>query len=329
MALRNILADAVAATGYKINDDSQYIRILSLINDAADEIWKTFELPNCLGEQIFELGVSDQQISLPHYILEVKAIRDYDSELRMIPNDMRPRYGTMGWVHFVGRNWRIKQQEAPLGANLLNVEPLTFVLPAASPEDFSIGLEIRTPKAERTTETIVFAAGDVSQTSSNLIEEVYSITKDAYTTYDLSVRNQNGDELATLPNSELKTNYTVVNVLARLESTGVTKLVEVLFKRSFPKFRNDTDRFPCGDSYDKAIFYKAMEIFYGIQDGQDALTKALAFNAKCNDVMTKLTLRKESGIVKKMDFGPNRWRNLATRYYSARFAAGIRALNSW
>ncbi len=327
MPLSNILADVAAGTGYNVSNDTQLARCITLINDAADEIWKTNDLPNCLGEQIFNLGTENQQITLPHYILEPRAIRDYDSEMKMQQVDMRPRYGTLGWVHYIGYQWRLKQQEAPLAKDLLNVEPLTFVLPAASPEAFSINIEIRTPKAARTNETILFAAGDTSKTSVNLIEQVYAITKSDYTTYDCEVQNQSGEALGMLPNSELRTNYTLVVVLQKYEQQGMSKLVELLFKRSRPKMRFDTDRFPCGDFYDKGIFYKAMEIFYGSQEGDSATKKAAAFLFKYNQFMTGLTENKQEGIKMIMDFGTNRWLRVAERCGYPPYLNGVNGVN--
>lgn len=313
MPLSNILADVASDSGFRTATQNQRDRCVSLINDAADEIWKCYDLPNCLGEQIFNVGTQDQQITLPYYVLEVRGIRDYDSEQKMELNDMRPRWQTMGWVHWVGYKWRIVQQEMALGRDLLNVTPLTFTLPFAAPESFSLNLEIRTPHAQRTNETVLFAAGDTSKTSVNLIEEVYSITKSDYTTYDVTIEDQDDNELGIVPNAELKSNYTLINILTKYEVQGLSKLVEVLFKRNLPKFRFDTDRFPCGDTYDKAIYYKTMEIFYGKQGGTESLQMAIAFNAKCSDLMTKLTVNKQEGVKMIMDFGINRWRRLAEK----------------
>lgn len=329
MSLKNILADAAADTGFRTQIGNQRERCISLINDAADEIWKCYDLPNCLGEQLFNLGTNNQQISLPYYVLEPRAVRDYDSELKQQIVDMRPRYGTMGWVHYVGYQWRVKQQEAPLGVALINVEPLTFTLPKPAPETFSVTLEVRTAIESRKNETLVFAVGDTSKTCTSLIEEVYSITKSDYTTYDVSVLDQSGTEVAVIPNSELKTNYTIVNILNKYEQQGLSKVVEFLFKRNLPKFRYETDRFPCGDTYDKAIYYKTMELFYSKQGSQEAMAQALGYFTKCNDLMTKLTENKQEGIKMIMDFGTNRWRRVAEKCYNPRYATGIAGINNF
>lgn len=325
MSLRNILADFAADSGYQTTTENQRERAISLINDAAFEIYRSWDLPNCLQEQVFQLGVTDQMISLPHYVCELRAIKGYDSELKMELCDMRPYYSTQGWVRSIGYRWRVKNTSYPLSKNLLNVEPITITFSNPVPETVSVVLEIKTPKSGKIIETLIFAVGEQSKTTSSHVEQVFSIQKSNVTTYDLSGHNQDGEVITSIPNTELRANFTQVTVLDKFESLGQDRLVTTLFKLRYRPMNDDYDSFVCGDDYDKCIYYKTMEIFYGKQGSADALQQALAFNAKCEQLMTRLTANSESAVKKIIDFGPNRWRHIERKSYNAYYGAGLQS----
>lgn len=312
MPLIDILADLAADQGFRVDVNSQRERVISLVNDAAFELFTHNDLENCLWEQVYSIGTTDQLVYLPWYVEDPKACRRYLNRQGVDLVDMRPRYATMGWRDDYYNNFRLKKRNAALKRSIINDTKVTISLPAGevNPEAFTVTIVGKTAQSARAVETIVFAVGDVgSKTSVNLYtEDIELIRKNIKTTLDLTFTDGEGNEIAELPNHLLQTQYTLLQVLDRNLQYGTDLLVEILYKVKFIPFSDDYDNFVCGSDYDKAIYYKAVSLYKAKFDDQASLNLAIAYDGKCNDVITRYAKNKQGPIRQTIDFGPNRWR---------------------
>lgn len=332
MPLVNIKADLMSDAGFKASSQQQTANALSLINDAAAELYDNNDFPNCQFEQLFQLGVTDQQITLPYFVDRIDAIRDYDSRYNVNISDMRPRYASMGWTDdgWYPYKWSIKQTEAPLAQNIQNEAPVTLTISSANGTAFNVSIVMVTANSAQITEVVSFGANDTTKTTVNVPTDIKKIVKDIVTQFDITLTDADGNVLAVLQNSEKRTSYTWVQVLDRYQVRGQTQLVEILYKKRFTPFSTDADSFPCGDKYDKAIYWKAIELFSARKDGPDNAQKAIMAQAKCNQIITQLTQNMTKQERQFMDFGQNKWRRITENTGVFGLDRGVRGLvNSW
>lgn len=312
MPLIDILADFCADSGMRADVPAQRERAVSLINDAALEMYSHNDLQDCLWEQVFEFSIDEQQVTLPWYIETPRALRDYDALNAIDMTDTRPRYATLGWAENFYDTFRVKRRGAPLARNIGDVTKLTFALPdgEVAADAFTVTVVGKTASAARAQETLVWSVGDsADKITTNLYEDVELIRKNVITTQDLTVTDGDGNTLALLPNNQLQTYYTLLQVLDKYQTLGNTRLVEVLYKKKFVPFQNDYDEFACGSQYDKAIYYKAFSLWKAKFDDAGSLATAAAYEAKCGEMLAKLAINKSGSNRKKLDFGRNRFRN--------------------
>lgn len=320
MALRNIIADLASEAGIRTEVANSKARLVSLINDAAKILFETNDLKNSYWEQVFQCGITDQQITLPWYVDGIRAIRDYDSQVPIETIDMAPRYMTNGWMEVVGYKWRIKKFRQPLKKNIANVGPFTLTLSAASTEAFTLWLTAKTASAYKIKESIQFAVGDTAKTSTIHPEEVYDIEKSVLTSQDMVITDASANELSDIPNCCYKAEFTLIQVLDKYQTLGQTKLVEILYKTRYVPMMDDYDNFICGDLYDKVIYFKTLALFYSRNTDEIALAKMQANEVAANTLMKQIGLNREQSIKMKIDFGQNRFRNL-TGYSGGLFTA--------
>lgn len=314
MPLNTIRAELAADEGIKISSTPEKAWLDDKINKAAQELYAQNDLDNCLREQIFRFGIADQQISLPFYVDDVRMVRNYEFTLPVLQKDMRPRYHVQGWLPPY-REWRIKYKDAALASNITNVGPLTITLPQACTLAFTITIVGRTGSAQRRVEHVTFAVGDTEKVTTENYEEVESITKNVSNNEDLVVTDMGGTQLAAIPNSELKSSYTIIQVLDRYQNLAQTPLYEILYKLKLSPMVTDTDSFPCGDKYDRAIYWKAMELIYAKQQGEVAVQKVIGASAKCAQVLSGLEDNADVGVDQRISFAPCPYYNLFDGYF--------------
>lgn len=268
--LKTILENVAQESGSTATSERAYL--IRYINKAAEELYYTYDLFNCEREQLFNIGADNQQITLPSYVYRISALRNYDTTSTIFLRDMRPRYSANRWNRpyegFPYLAWRQKFK-SPVQQDTSNVGPVVITLAEAATIAFDVLLTGTTPTSARITETVSFAVGDTSKTSTNSFLSFESIRKSAPCNADITFVDAGGVTVATLGNNELYTEYTIVQVLDRYQATSRDQLVEILYKTRFYPFVNDYDSYPCGDIYDEAIYWKTMELLVAKQVGQE------------------------------------------------------------
>lgn len=325
MPLIDILADLASDQGFRVDVNSQRERVVSLVNDAAKEIYDQNDLENCLWEQVFSVGATDQQVYLPWYVEDPKGFRYYDSKEAIDMVDMRPRYATSGWRDNFYTEFRVKKRNAALQRSLLNATKVTIALPDGeiNPEQFTVTIVGKTAQSARAIETITFNVGDVgSKESVNLyIDDIELFRKNIKTTYDLTFLDGDSNIIAELPNHLLQTQYTLLQILDRNMQRSSSALIELLYKVKFIPFSDDYDSFVCGNDYDRAIYYKAVSLYKAKFSDQENLALAVGYDDKAEQVLRRYATNKQGPIRQHIDFGPNRWKNLTRRSGNGRISS--------
>lgn len=318
MSLRTIRAEIAADEGIKIDTASEKAYLDDKINKAAQELYEQNDLEGCLREQIFRTTSSDQQISLPFYVWEVRLVRNYDYLRPITVQDMRPRYHFYGWVEPFCR-WRMKYSGHPVERNISNVGPLTITLPRACTSAFTITVIGQTGEAQRIQEYVTFAAGEVSKDTIENYIAIESFTKNRVNNEDVVIEDMGGTQLAAIPNSELKSSYTILQIADRFQTgDGQLMLFEVLYKSRFTPMSNDDDSFICGDKFDRAIYFKTLELLYEKKQGEEALTKVLGCAAKTRQILEGMEAASDMGISNQLAFAPCPYYGLFDSYWFSR-----------
>ncbi len=269
------------------------------INKAAKELHESKDLVNCNREQLFSLSPETQQVSLPHYVFQVRGIRNHYTRRQITFHDMRPRYQSSGWTeHLLA--WRDKYR-SPLMQEIDTFSPLIFSIPGPEQAPFTVGISGSTKDAQRVTETLTFPIGTTSQTTTNSYQTVDAITNTIQHTYDVSVIDINNRVLAVLPNSEFTSDYRVIQVLDFISvAPSSPYMIEVLYKIRFQPMTNDYDQFVC-PGYDDAIVWKTLSYLYSRKD-QD---KMMAADAKCTAILRQIADDNEQSVEKLVEFRQN------------------------
>lgn len=321
MSLENILSDIAADLGLDITAGSDE-RTLAIVrvNQSAKELYEADDLIGSLREQLFDMGVLTQQVSLPYYVGEIRGCRYYDSRLHVTVHDMAPRYAIGIGNEVWPLQWRVLNNASPICQALENYSALDVSIPLPEDECFTITITGTTTNSHRATETLVFCppddpenpvrtdlANDLVKRTVNNWKSIESIKKSKNTIYDVTVTDVDGNIIAQIPNTNTMSRYVVLQILDT-ETPNVSSL-EVLYKQRYFAFNNDEDEFCVGhNQYDKAIYWKYLE--HECARNKD-VTGALAAMQKCQQVVQQIANNAEMGIEKKINFGRCPYFNLS------------------
>lgn len=316
MAYIDIYREVAGVTGNTSTSQESFVK--SLINKAAEDLYSQSDLVNCLREQLF---IKDDdstpqvlQFTLPWYVWKLRAIREYNTGIKISTHDMRPRYQTQGWKEFLEPYLYRTKYNLPISKNIINEGALTLSLPDGETvaTAFSVTIVGSNASKARFTETVNFVAGDTEKTTNNVFQEIESIRKSAVTEFDLYVYDPDDRELSYIPNSELGPFYTLIQISDYPYINP--QYIEVLYKTRFVPFHNDADEFPCGNIYDKAIVYKTLEQYYITY--RKEFETATGYHIKCNEHVNNIACDFSDGNEKEIDFGSNRYLNMLPSYTS-------------
>jgi hypothetical protein len=309
MPLSSILGELAADEGIPLNTSAERAYLTDIINKAAAEIYNTYDLRGSLREQVFNVGKDQQLVSLPWYVENIRKIRQYDFRFPVDYNAMQMRYHVNEWQTPLV-SWREHRRDSALKRDIENHGPLTFTLTEAATVPFAVTITGKTPAASRYTEIITFLAGETAKTSTKSYENIESFTKNKAIDQDMSVTDMDGNEVSFIANRELKPRYTIVQVLDRWNDNGEDVFAEVLFKLRFTPFVHETDSFPCGDVFDRCIYWKAVSHLYTKQEGAIAQNKVIGAEAKFKQLIEAITANDNQGKVNMLDFAPNKYFNM-------------------
>lgn len=315
--LKDILTELAATSGIKLDTKAQRDLLIFKINKEAKELYENLDLHNSLREQIFEMGIEDQMVTLPWYVSEVRAMREYDTQLPFIMVDMKPKYQTGEWDNKNNLKFRIKQKQYPLEHDLSNQSRLTFTFTQPLNVDLLIYVTGRTTTAARTTESLIFPAGSQTGVSVNSWVDIESFQKSAPCNADCNIFDVDGNKISEIPNCELRSSYTLIQGLEPMGTLGQTRMMLILYKTKFTPFIEDTDVFPCGDIYDRAIYWKTLANIYTTVDGKDDLVNTCI--SKVNEILVNVATIHNSNLHMQIDFGRNRFHRFWVKSLRNRF----------
>jgi len=263
------------------------------INRAAQDLYNELEA-DALMREVVLVVTTNAQITMPPFIGELRAMREYNWGGTVALNEIGvPRYTSDTWK-YKWRNWTQKGKQA-LANSITNTAPLTILSSAVETPNVSIVITGTTALSNRVAETVVLNA-----TSVNTVNSFSSIDSISCATtprgYDIQITDASSNLLATLYNNEPKTKYILVDVSAYSWTAaigdGITTLMEVLYKTKFYKFFNDTDEF-AADGFDDAIAYKAIVLWCQGKEGKE--NDALLYNQLAKSVLDSNTTSAERG----------------------------------
>jgi len=296
MSLLTLKQRVCRKTGLLVGSDDAYVE--ELINEAAREVWETHDLPNCLVEA--SVGVqSGGRVALPHFMGEIRGIRESDTMYRTVLTDMRPKYSYEPEAYDADV-WRLIGKR-PIAITPQSMGRIKFVQ-AELNSDVSITIEGSTATAQSVIETLDLDALEVITT--NLWLDLRSIKKDALTTCNIEIYSEGDELLGIFPNNRYVCEYTIVDV-STYPGRSLTDncAVEVLYKPPYYPMSGDASEFQL-DGYDDVIYYRTVALWYLAQKDGGQLAEVYAGRAESR---IKSIVQNQSGHVEKfMNFAPNR-----------------------
>lgn len=311
MALKNILEDLASILGFDLTDADEQAYWIAQVNHAAIELYNSMDLPGSMREQVFQVSdVDNYQVSFPHYIDKIRAIRFYNSyggKIRL--EDLRPRFHMMRWGTGPFLSYRIHRTDAALAKDIKNAGPIKFKLPTSRVETADVVITVvgKTAAAQRVQESVTLVAGQSDVSTVEGYEDVISIKKKDQSGFDISIEDIDGENLGSIPNIDLRPRYTIVQIRQddfspRYNNSYPLNTIEVLYKQRFEGFVNLYDEFPCPDC-DKIIFWKFAEHFLAYKPGMEQ--KAAMAKLKADDLLSQLNRNDEMGKSITVERAPN------------------------
>ncbi len=274
MSLKTIRDSIAADTGYHPDTSDEDKQLLNReINEIAFDVFNKNDLVGSLFELIAYYDITSHLISLPWYVGDIRGGRYYDTPAQITLRDIRPRYSTQGFSMSL-RDFR------EIGISTLWQQPtewssLTFSLPEGETEEVDITIAVvgETPVSSNKEEQLVILAGENSATTANnFIGAPRIIEKTAVNNYDITITDVEDNELAIIPNGELKSQYGIWQVMDDniMGSLSPSNAIEILYKERYKKLVNNYDSI-LNDRYDDVIKWKFLEEYYSKQEGKEEL----------------------------------------------------------
>lgn len=283
MPLSYILSQVGAKMGLNASDTGQRNVMLRFVNEAATELYHMSDMAGCLEEQYFKIN-PNQTLSLPHYVGQIRAMREAYQHTALTLSQMRPRYNQFNWEG-EWKNWRLKGLQT-LQTSLTNQSNLVLTVAAVETPPVTINITGPGVGSSNLSETIVMDATSKQTTSQFL--DVTSFTKTTVNQYDVMLSDIDGNQLSYIPNNELKAQFQIVDIsTSPWYPPNINPLlgwVEVLYKKALPWFQNDTDEFPAV-GYDNIIVNKCLQLYYEEQSNPQL---AMAYYQKANQSLAQI-----------------------------------------
>lgn len=296
MSVKYMVGEISRVLGLKSSQRDVAIR---WINKAAREVWNATDLNGCLQECIVEVN-SQYEIALPSFVGTVRAVREFHMKSTFSVLDMRPRYHNTQWVKEWDA-WRDKGKAA-LMVDFLDVSKMHFSVAAVETPNVELQVVGKTPNSARFVETVTLSTAGTCLTTGTY-ESIIAITKSSKNIYDITVLNDDGAIVAVIPNDQLSSQYTILDVSnypwTIPSQAGSVTCMEVLYKQRLPELSDDEDEFPIPDC-DDGVVDRALAIFYSEQPEKAEL--AIAYDAKSRRTLQESSDSRGQGKTKTIEF---------------------------
>ena len=309
--LLDVLTRFCADSGLHITQ--KRVMAIQILNQSAKEMHRELECSKLLREVTLAVQ-PDQVVALPSFIGELRGLRMHTNELPFDVNSIgSPRF-TSNTLAFKFKNWR-DLGEGATASLPANVGHLTLTTNQVETTPVVVKICGQTDKSIQTEESVTISA--VSNITASLFgPQIYTISCSTLPrTSDITILDDAGNVLAVLYNNALKTRYKIVDVSQvfwTLDTAAGESLIDVLYKVPATNLVNDSDSFYAGDDYDDAWYNMAMFMF--LKPLQNRLQDATTHRQVCMDFIQSAKESGESGIVKKITFGRNRFYGLFKKY---------------
>lgn len=316
--LFDIIKRLAEDTGLHLEQDR--LALVNIANRSAEMLYKRLEC-NAIMREVTVLVPTNLVISLPSFIGPLRGMRESQTDINFDLNTQSyPRFIKNDW-QYKWKNWRELQGSA-IGAGLNVIAPLTIEVSAVEATPVTIKISGKTNNAQRLEESILL--NEVSATTTKSFgPHIDSIACFDARQYDITIKDDDGNEIAILYNNESKTHYKLIDVSefhwSRDVSDGNTT-VELLYKQPFYKFINDSDEF-AAQGYEDAIYFGAMSLWAAPQQGKEQLALMYGQQAMLEPQSDKSN--EELHQNKKLQFGRNPFYNQIRRsHYNVPFLNG-------
>ena len=283
MALAYILQQTGFKLGLNPADSGQRSVLLRYVNTAAKELWEISDMAGCYAEQYFKVN-ANQEIALPDYVGNIRAMRQAWEHIAIKLSQMRPRYNEFNWAD-EWRNWRIKGWHT-LQAALTNQSTLNLLVEAVENPPVVVNISGSSPGAANISETIVMTS--TTMTTVNTYTDVSAFTKTTINQYNVVLSDCDGNQISYLANNKLKAQFQIIDVSTAPwfppNSNPLLGWIEVMFKKALPWFQNDNDEFPAV-GYDEVIITKVLQLGY---EEQGNVNLATAFYQKSIQMLAQI-----------------------------------------
>jgi len=260
MALNYILNQVGLKTGQNPQDPSQRAVLLRFVNEAAIELYQTSDMAGCLEEQYFKVN-SNQTISLPEYVGQIRAMREAETLIAIKLSQMRPRFNQIPWPDEY-RTWRILGLQT-LQTSLQNQSLLTLSVAQVETPPITVNVSGPSSNSSLISETVVMDA--VSKSTVNVFNDVTALTKTAVSQFDVILSDIDGNQISHIANNKLKASFQIVDISTAPWFPAIASpllgWVEVLYKKALPWFQNDNDEFPAV-GYDNVLVNGCLQLWY-------------------------------------------------------------------
>lgn len=303
MSLANIIKRVAGPLGLNPNDLRDRALLIERINFAAEELWESTDLVYSLWENTFSLDLSQQIITLPHYVSQIRGVRNAETQQKVDLNDMRPRYfHGAGWQSTC--SWRVLKQGA-LMRDIENAAPFTVSIPAVDSERFSVTINGRTATSNKVRETIVLETNETSKLFTFQFTDVINFSKSIDTLYDVTLKDADNNILAVIPSNKRESSYKLIQISDLDQSTNEsTGCYQILYKLDLESFVEDNDEFTA-PGYDAAIIWQTLAHYYATKEGQEIL--AAGYQGKVAEMVAQKDKDATTGISKPLNVKRNRF----------------------
>lgn len=282
MSVKTILAIAGPKMGLSPSDSGQRDVLLRYLNEGAQELYDQSDIEGSLMEAVFPVD-GNQQIVLPSYVGSLRAMREYSAQIAWNSRNMIPRYAQANWSQ-QWRNWRAKGTSAT-HSPITNEAAVVLSVHTVESPAVVVSISGPTEHASMVSEQVTLDATNKQATIN--FTDIKALVKDRVNNYDITVSDLDGNELAVIPNNQLKTQYRLYDVSMYPWSTPATdqssNLMEVLYKNILQWLSNDDDEFPVV-GMDNVIVNKMLQLW---NEDQGKPELALSFDQKATRTLAR------------------------------------------
>lgn len=311
-----MLSDMIQELSDSITEKSRDV-LIRYLNRAYKELYDTYDIPNSVVDEYFEIDGSVGQIVLPEYVDQIRGagsrmdyvpitISDFRSGYRVTPNFQQPY------------EWRVRGI-VPLSAQMDATDRLNVTLSGVETETVNVTITGQTATSAIHTETVTLFPGETEKltTAQFVADNPYAMTtisKDISTVNDVIIYVQSIDEeISRIRNRYLRAQYTLlqltdINPSPLIQAFSFPPGAQIVYKKTLLPLLLDTDDI----IYNKAesvVCWKAREIWYGQQVTEEAFKATATARETWIKLLNNIMINQESQAEMKVTFGPDPYRS--------------------